>query len=90
LTNSLPVDDTAVERDDLDIIFEDIAAMVLPRRYYINTFPKHCVLRLLKHKTDMMTKSPTLLRTLAFLVMTSALTLWLFRALKVVLNSREH
>jgi hypothetical protein len=38
LTTGLPVDDTAAERDDLDIIFEDIAAMVLPRRYYINTF----------------------------------------------------
>ncbi|KUL83614.1 hypothetical protein ZTR_11273 [Talaromyces verruculosus] len=33
LTTSLPADDTTGERDDLDIIFEDIAAMVLPRRY---------------------------------------------------------
>ncbi|RAO70708.1 uncharacterized protein BHQ10_006720 [Talaromyces amestolkiae] len=33
LTTNLPPDDTTVERDDLDIIFEDIAAMVLPRRY---------------------------------------------------------
>jgi hypothetical protein len=38
MTTSLPADDTTGERDDLDIIFEDIAAMVLPRRYYINTF----------------------------------------------------
>ncbi|GAM35091.1 C6 transcription factor [Talaromyces pinophilus] len=33
MTTSLPADDTTGERDDLDIIFEDIAAMVLPRRY---------------------------------------------------------
>lgn len=27
------MDDTVLERDDLDVIFEDIAAMVLPKRY---------------------------------------------------------
>lgn len=79
-----------MERDDLDIIFEDIAAMVLPRRYYINAVFKHRVLRLLKHRTDMMKKLPTLLRTLAFLATISTLTLWLFRALTMVLKLIGH
>lgn len=43
MTTSLPIDDASVERDDLDVIFEDIAAMVLPRRYYINAFFRRCV-----------------------------------------------
>jgi hypothetical protein len=60
------VDDTVAERDDLDVIFEDIAAMVLPRRCALMHL---CclVVCLLTYFAGMTTRSPTLLRTLASL-----------------------